>query len=128
MAPDEQNPKIVSDENWKDQAKKEKQKLEKENKGKDAETPKSPPTGPLPPVNFMTLVNSMVIQALYSMGRLGNGTDTPPEPNLDLAKYHIDMLDVLVEKTKGNLTDQESKDLSLALHEVRMQYVQIAQV
>ena len=38
------------------------------------------------------------------------------------------MLEVLDEKTKGNLTEDENKKLALALHEARMQYVQIAGV
>jgi hypothetical protein len=37
------------------------------------------------------------------------------------------MLQVIEEKTKGNLTDEESKSLAMALHEMRMQYVQSAQ-
>ena len=47
--------------------------------------------------------------------------------DLDLAKHHIDILGLLEEKTKGNLTDEEKKLLDQALYEVRMQYVQIAQ-
>lgn len=128
-SPEPQEPKIVSDEDWKQQARREKEKLADESK--DKESPAQPddaqaPPGPLPPANFMTLVNSLTIQIFYCLGRLQDPKDKP-KINLDLAKHHIDMLQVLEEKTKGNLTDEESRILSVALHEVRGQFVQAAQ-
>lgn len=136
MSNDEKKSKIVTDESWKAQARAEKERLSEEEKKKSpppsgaaeqkAAGPKS--TGPLPPANFMTLVNSLVVQILFSLGRIGdpNAKESPPV-NLDLAKHHIDMLQVLEDKTQGNLTDEEKKALALALHEVRLQYVQAAQ-
>ena len=43
-----------------------------------------------------------------------------------LAKYNIDMLETLEEKTKGNLNDDEQKALTTALNELRMAYVKVA--
>ncbi|MFW6066159.1 MAG: DUF1844 domain-containing protein, partial [Planctomycetota bacterium] len=47
--------------------------------------------------------------------------------DLDLAKFHIDTMAVLEEKTKGNLSDEEAKLLDQALYETRMTYVEMAQ-
>ena len=131
MGDDEKKSKIVTDENWKDQARAEKEKLAEEEK-KQAPTTSAhgepSEAGPMPPANFMTLLNSLVIQILFGLGRVGDPNTKEPLPvNLDLAKHHIDMLQVLEDKTKGNLSEEESQALSLALHEVRMQYVQTAQ-
>ena len=88
----------------------------------------APPPGPLPPADFTTLINSLLVQVFFCLGRISDPSGKNPEINLDLAKHHIDMLEVLDEKTKGNLTEDENKKLALALHEARMQYVQIAGV
>ncbi len=121
--------KIVTDENWKEQAQREKEKLRQEEQKKttnDQAAEPTTPAGPLPPADFTTLMNSLLIQVMFCLGRLGNPDGSAPEVNLDLAKHHIDLIEILEEKTKGNLSDDESKKLSLALHEARMQYVQAA--
>ncbi|MBN2376542.1 MAG: DUF1844 domain-containing protein [Sedimentisphaerales bacterium] len=148
---DEKKPKIVSDENWKAQARQEKEKLSGQSKqsaqpdhSAQPAQPDSSPSAPddseqdqtpdeqqpvgIPPASFMTLINSYVIQTYYCLGKFADPEKgEKPEVNLDLAKHHIDMLDVLEEKTKGNLTEQEKKVLSVALNETRMMYVQAAQ-
>ena len=130
MTDEDKKVKIVSDEDWKDQAKKEKEKLDQneQQEATHADQAESDSPGSIPPASFMALVNSLVIQALYAMGRLGDPSDNAPEVNLDLAKFHIDTLAIVEEKTKGNLSEEEKQVLSTALHEVRMQYVQCAQV
>jgi len=130
MTDQDEKAKIVSDQDWKEQAKKEKEKLSQNEQQETTPTDQAAPetAGKIPPASFMALVNSLVVQALYAMGRLTDSSDTPAELNLDLAKFHIDTLGIIEEKTKGNLTDQEKQLLATALHEVRMQYVQYAQV
>ena len=72
-----------------------------------------------------TLVNSLMTQVLLYLGELApRGAE--PQVNLDMAKFNIDLLGVLEEKTKGNLTPDEQKLLDTALYETRMRYVQIA--
>jgi len=131
MMTDNQNEssKIVTDENWKEQAQREKEKLDQEEKKAtptDQNGEPAAPAGPMPPADFTTLMNSLLIQVMFCLGKLGAPDGSAPEINLDLAKHHIDLMEVLEEKTKGNLTNDESKKLSLALHEARMQYVQAA--
>ena len=115
--PEPEKPKIISDDDWKTQAQKEKEKI--------SETAKTQ-APPMPPASFLTLINTLAMQALLYMGRLADPNDEKAQAvkNLDLAKHHIDLLQVLEEKTKGNLTDEESQTLSMVLHEIRMQYVQ----
>ena len=139
MSDKEEKPKIVSDEDWKKQAVQEKEKIghekqpeaEKANAAEADEVVKAAGPGetaerPIPPANFMTMVNTLMLQALLYLGKLGdpNSEESRKMVNPDLAKHHIDLLGMLEEKTKGNLTDEENKALSIALHEVRMLYVQ----
>jgi hypothetical protein len=79
----------------------------------------------MPDANVGTLVNSLMTQVLLYLGELApRGAE--PQVNLDMAKFNIDLLGVLEEKTKGNLTPEEQKLLDTALYETRMRYVQIA--
>ena len=130
----QEKPKIAVDDDWKAQARAEKQKLAKQvdktdPSGTDQQTPQQEEAGQrqLPPANFATLVSSLVTQILFSLGGVEDPKTQKRYVDLDLAKHHIDMLSVIEEKTQGNLTDQEKKLLDQALYEVRMQYVQIAQ-
>jgi len=114
-----QKPKIIVDDDWKQQAAAEKERLAKE-EAEQAERPK------LPQASFLTLVSSFLTQAMLAMGLIEHPEMKGHGPDLDLAKFNIDMLEVLEEKTKGNLTDEEKKLLNDALHQVRMAFVQLA--
>ena len=52
-----------------------------------------------------------------------SGGNIPPNP--ELAKYHIDLLDVLDQKCKGNMTDDEKRLLDTTLYQLRMAYVEV---
>ena len=80
----------------------------------------------MPPANFETLLSTIVTQALFAMGAIPDPQTGQPMLHLDLARHHIDMLTVLEDKTKGNLSDDESKALSSTLYELRSRYVQVA--
>jgi len=82
--------------------------------------------GNFPKGDFAALVSMLTTQAFYAMGVLNVEGHEGMEPDLGLAKYNIDMLEVLEEKTKGNLVEQESKILLEALSQLRMVYVQVA--
>ena len=79
----------------------------------------------LPPPSFHLLVYTMVERAALFLGllRLQN-QEEQPKPNLELARHEIDMLAMLQEKTKGNLTLEEQRYLENSLTELRFRYVQ----
>ncbi len=118
-----EEPKIIIDEDWKHQAQKEKEKTVKQEK---KETPKEKPEfGQLPKGDFSTLVSMLVSQTLFTLGLLHH-KDEQPQVNLELAKFNIDMLEDLIEKTKGNLNNEEEQMLKRSVDELRMAYVKIA--
>jgi len=119
--------KIIIDEDWKQQAQKEKEVLAaKEEAEKKKAEEEQPGRGPLPMGDFAALVSMLVTQALFALGVLGVKGREKPEPDLEMAKYNIDMLEMLEEKTKGNLTEQEQKVLADTLSQIRMAYVKVA--
>ncbi len=119
--------KIIVDEDWKQQAQKEKEILAaQEEAEKEEAQEESKRRGPLPKGNFAALVSMLVTQAMFALGLLQVKGQEQREPDLDMAKYNIDMLEALQEKTKGNLTEQEEKVLENTLNEVRMAYVKVA--
>ena len=81
----------------------------------------------LPQIDFSTFILSLSTSALYQMG-LVTGPDgvKAPEPNLVLAQQTIDTLQMLQEKTRGNLDPQEIKLVENLLYELRMRFVEIA--
>jgi hypothetical protein len=123
----EEEKKLIIDEDWKKEAQKEKEVLaareEAEKKKAKASRPRH---GPLPKGNFAALVSMLVTQTLFSLGLLEIEGQEKREPDLALAKYNIDMLETLQEKTKGNLTEEEQKTLENTLNEIRMGYVTVA--
>ncbi len=85
----------------------------------------SPERPPLPPASFEFLVFSMITQAQMQLGLLHFGDDSEkPEPELDAARHTIDMLGVIQDKTKGNLTLEEERLLNNSLTELRFRFVQ----
>jgi len=123
----EQEKKIIVDEDWKQEAQKEKEILaaqeEAEKKDKQQE---EKPRGPLPEGNFAALISMLATQALFALGLLQIKGQEERMPDLELAKYNIDMLQVLEEKTRGNLTKEEEIVLTNTLNELRMGYVKVA--
>ncbi len=91
-----------------------------EERGSAAKSATSPP--PLPAASFELLVMSLGVQAQMEL-TAANDDDAPP-PNLDMARHTIDLLAVLKEKTKGNLSLEESRRLENTLTELRFRYVQ----
>jgi len=129
MAEEEkQEKKIIIDEDWKKEAQREKEVVAaQEAEEKTQETAESQrPGGPLPEGSLAALISMLATQALFSMGLLQIRGEEEREPDLDLARYNIDMLETLSEKTKGNLTPEEQQILKNTLSELRMGYVHVA--
>lgn len=122
--------KIIIDEDWKQQAQREKETMaakEKEEKKKqEAEEPQPGPGGPMPQGNFAALVSMLTTQALFALGLIRVRGEEEHEPDLEMARYNIDVLEMLAEKTKGNLSPQEQQMLKNTLSDLRMGFVSMA--
>jgi hypothetical protein len=135
--------KIIVDDDWKEQAQKEKeqlkeqekeqelkaqeQDLEKQETASEEAEPKAGERPPLPEANFPGLISMLATQVFFALGLISTDQNKGAEPDLEMAKFNIDMLGVLEEKSKGNLSDDESKMLNDTLQQLRMAFVQVSQ-
>jgi len=78
---------------------------------------------PLPEVTFSNFVFSLSTQALIQLGEIQDPESRKTLRNLSLAKQTIDLIGILKEKTKGNLTKEEEALVDNALYDLRMRYV-----
>jgi hypothetical protein len=143
----EEEPKLVVDTDWKEQVAREKE-IASTSKGQgeteqdaaiktEDSDPKTATAAaksedgsqdsgeypPAPPASFEVLVSMLFTQAMAMLGHMPDPASGKTSVNKPYAKHYIDTLDMLGEKTKGNLSDEESKILSEALHALRMAYV-----
>jgi len=81
----------------------------------------------IPEMDFTRLIQSIYMQAIL---QLGGGAEPGQTPQIDLlgARQSIDMLDVIGEKTRGNLTTPEEQLLQSALFEARMGFLEMTQL
>jgi hypothetical protein len=80
----------------------------------------------LPPVDFHTFVLSLGSSALLHLGELEHPEAGAPRKDLPLAKHTIDILAMLQDKTKGNLTPPEEKLIESLLYDLRLRYVEVS--
>lgn len=99
------------DESWKEAVEKEKEALKKEEKA----MPEA--------ADFSFFITTLAVQAAICLGQMENPVTNQKEENLPQAKLIIDTLDMLKEKTKGNLTKEEGEMLDNLLYELKMQYI-----
>jgi len=84
----------------------------------------SEPDYPLPPPTFEFLVFSLKTQAELRLGLLAYG-EAPEAPDLPAARHAIDLLAMIFDKTRGNLSLDEQRLIENALTELRFRYVQV---
>ena len=101
------------DESWKQQAQQEK------------EQPASAERPPLPEATFRGFLSGLAGQTLIHLGLVPNPISKKPEPDPEQAKYTIDLMQILKDKTEGNRTDEETQYLETVLYDLRMRYVNI---
>jgi hypothetical protein len=106
-----EEPRKDIDESWKETAKKEKEELAKAGKF----------VPPEPDFNFF--VTTLALQASIFLGAIPNPATNKKEEDFTQAKFIIDTLGMLKEKTKGNLNPQEADLLENVLYELRLQYI-----
>ena len=92
----------------------------------DEQDQQQPPRYPLPPASFEFLALSLRTQAEVQLGLIHFGPEEErPEPDFDLARHTIDMLVVLQDKTRGNLSLEEQRMLDNSITELRFRFVQV---
>lgn len=109
------------DETWKQEASLEKERLEKKLE-KEAEERRQ---RDLPPASFLAFISGFAAQVLIHLGEMENPISDKLETDLAAAKYSIDTLSILREKTKGNLTTEEERYFDAMLTDLRMRYVRV---
>ena len=132
---DEQGQKRV-DESWKEQAEREKRAADAAAPapGGPAVSPGSTPASPgaaeagpeeegLPQARFDLFVSGLAVEALVALGDMAHPATRKQTMNLPHAKYLIDLMGILEEKTKGNLNVDEGKLLNDTLYQLRMRYL-----
>jgi len=77
----------------------------------------------LPAIDFSTFIMSLNASALVHMGVIDDPETGKKVKNLPLGKQTVDMLRMLQEKTRGNLTDEEDKLLQGILYDLKIAYV-----
>ena len=81
---------------------------------------------PAPPeASFDILVSMLISRAAAAMGQLKIPGQEMPEVRMDYAKHFIDLLAILEEKTKGNVSTEESTMMGQAIHQLRMVFLQL---
>jgi hypothetical protein len=73
---------------------------------------------------FIEFIMMQAQQAALFLGRLPNPQSGKPEPNLEIARMFIDQLEMIREKTRGNLTHEESEILGSIISDLQLGYVQ----
>jgi hypothetical protein len=96
-------------------------KIEKEKK--DESKKKEPGRQPLPEVNFNSLIFSLSSSAFLHMGEISDPQSGETKKDLELAKHSIDIIAMLQDKTKGNLTGEEKNFLDNILTDLRLRFV-----
>jgi hypothetical protein len=118
--------KLIIDEDWKSQVESEKRQSQQASPVA-ADTEKSPPRDiRMPPASFEMLLTSLATEALIALGHMPHPLTGKMEAHRDHAKYLIDTLEVLREKTKGNLDEGETGLLESILHQLQMAFVAAA--
>lgn len=113
-----QEERKVVDEDWKRQ--------DQPEKAVEQEPKEEAPHPNIPPPNFSLFVSGLATQTLIALGQIENPFTKRKEINRDQARYTIDTLKMIEEKTTGNLTPEEMTFLEGVLYDLRMSYLSIA--
>ena len=122
MSPDEA-PDIQIDSDWKAEAKADKERMAASEGDGAEESPRG-----LPPADFKGLMSILASQAMMGLGMVQDPGGKGVVIDLEGSKFAIDLLGVLKEKTAGNLQEDEEKELTQLLTELRDRFVQITQL
>jgi hypothetical protein len=118
--------KIIIDEDWKSQVQAEKAAAKQQPPQPSAAgTSKAATDFQMPPASLEMLVTTLVTEAMHSLGQVPHPHTGEVVFQPQQAKYLIDTINMLREKTKGNVTPDETELMEQILHQLRMAYVQL---
>ena len=122
-------PKLHIDSDWKAEAQAEKERLAEAEKNREPKegAKKDDPRG-IPEPTFTSLIGILASQALMGLGTMQDPQSGGIVIDLEGSRFSIDLLGVLEEKTAGNLSEEEEKELKQIASELRNRYVQVAQL
>ncbi len=130
-------PKIIIDEDWKTQVQAEKEAAKQGPAAEEAATPESaeggatesgpgesfPEDPEMPPASFEMLLTGLATEAMMAMGQIPHPVTGEASVHPNQAKYLIDTIEVLRDKTKGNTGPGEAEAIDGLLHQLRMAFV-----
>ena len=116
--------KIIIDEDWKTQVAAEKEAALRQPEGDEAD---AEAIGELPEASFELLISTFVTEAMVALGQFPHPGTGEIEADPEHAKFAIDMLEVIAEKTKGNLDPMEEQGIKDILHQLRMAFIAVTQ-
>lgn len=127
MSGEGETPRIIVDDDWKSQAQAEREKLA------EAEAQAGGETGAgggseVPEASLSALTRMLATQALVYMGGVADPQSGKAIFDPEYSKHMIDLLGVLEVKTSGNLTDEESRELSGIVGDLRSRWVELVQM
>jgi hypothetical protein len=111
------------DESWKERAEREKTSGEAVPKPGDVRAASETPERTPPEARFDLFISSLAMEALIALGDMPHPATRKQAANLPQAKYLIDVLGILEEKTKGNLVVEEQQLVSDTVYQLRMRYL-----
>jgi hypothetical protein len=94
--------------------------------GSEVESDSGTASDELPRIDFATFVLSLSHSALVHLGDAPNPVDGSADQNLPMARQTIDLLGLLEEKTRGNLSGEEERILQQVLYDLRSRYVEVS--
>ncbi len=120
MADPKENPsgftvKKKVDESWKDSAEKEKETVQPETTSASLAEP-----------DFTSFLSTLGMQAFFALGELRDPDAPETKINLPQAKYLIDVIQILSDKTKGNLSEEEEGAIKELLYNLKLKFVEKA--
>lgn len=121
----DETPRLHIDSDWKAQAQAEKERLAEQEAARAANAPDG---GEMPVADFHALVMTLGSQAMMGLGAYGDPQTGRVVIDLPGAQFAIDLLGVVEERTKGNLTAEESAELGEVLAQLRARFVQVAKL
>ncbi len=122
--------KIIIDEDWKSQVQAEKERAARKNvpQAEGASAAANPNQDPdnfeMPPASLELLLTTLATEALMSLGQIPHPATGQITVHRNQAKYLIDTIEVLRQKTKGNLTTDEQQAIDSLLHQLRLIFVE----